>query len=58
VTPVAVPKVSLAARGLQNEGEDWFPLALLMKWAKTRPRKDVRKTGPEWTQRFLKGLSS
>jgi Fe-S-cluster containining protein len=56
VTPVAVPKVSMAARGLQNEGEDWFPLALLMKWAKTRPRKDVRKTGPEWTQRFLKGI--
>ena len=27
VTPVAVPKVSMAARGLQDEGDDWFPLA-------------------------------
>lgn len=53
VTPVAVPKVSMAARGLQDEGEDWFPLALLMKWARTRPRSDKRRTGPEWVQRFL-----
>jgi Fe-S-cluster containining protein len=56
VTPVAVPKVSMAARSLQEEGEDWFPLALLMRWARTRPRSDVRRTGPEWTQRFLKGI--
>ena len=56
VTPVAVPKVSMAARSLQKEGEDWFPLALLTKWAKTRPRSEVRRTGPEWTQRFLKGI--
>ena len=28
VTPVPVPKVSLAARGLQDEREEWFPLAL------------------------------
>ena len=53
VTPVAVPKVSMAARGLQDDGEDWFPLALLMKWARTRPRSDKRRTGPEWVQRFL-----
>src|SRR4029077_10602687 len=32
VTPVAVPKVSMAARGLQEESDDWFPLALLMAW--------------------------
>ena len=57
VTPVAVPKVSMAARGLQGDGEDWFPLALLMKWGKSRPRSDKRRTGPEWIQRFLKGLS-
>ncbi len=57
VTPVAVPKVSMAARGLQDNGEDWFPLARLMTWAATRPRKSVRRTGPEWVQRFLKGLS-
>ena len=58
VTPVAVPKVSMAARGLQEEGDDWFPLALLMDWARRRPRKAIKRTGPEWVQRFLKGLSS
>jgi hypothetical protein len=57
VTPVAVPKVSMAARGLQEDGDDWFPLAMLMAWARTRPRKVTRLTGPEWVQRFLKRLS-
>ena len=56
VAPVAVPKVSMAARGLQSEGEDWFPLALLMDWAKKRPRKGERRTGPEWVQRFLRAV--
>ncbi|MDP2332399.1 MAG: YkgJ family cysteine cluster protein [Reyranella sp.] len=56
VTPVAVPKVSMAARGLQDENEGWFPLALLMDWARTRPKGSARRTGPEWIQRFLKGL--
>lgn len=58
VTPVPVPKVSMAARGLQNDGEDWFPLALLTKWAETRPRSDMRKTGPEWVQRFLRAIGA
>jgi Fe-S-cluster containining protein len=58
VTPVAVPKVSMAARGLQDETDDWFPLAMLTAWARTRPRKVQKRTGPEWVQRFLKGLSS
>jgi Fe-S-cluster containining protein len=58
VTPVAVPKVSLAARGLQEDGDDWFPLVMLMAWARARPRKAVKRTGPEWVQRFLKRLSS
>lgn len=57
VTPVPVPKVSLAARGLQDEREDWFPLALLMDWAKSRPKASARRTGPEWIQKFLKGMS-
>ncbi len=57
VTPVPVPKVSLAARGLQDEREDWLPLALLMDWAKSRPGAGARRTGPEWIQRFLKGMS-
>ncbi len=58
VTPVAVPKVSMAARGLQDESDDWFPLALLMAWRRTRPRKTVRRTGPQWVQRFLKRLAA
>jgi Fe-S-cluster containining protein len=57
VTPVAVPKVSLAARKLQDEKDEWFPLALLMAWSRTRARSSTRRTGPEWVQRFLKGLA-
>ena len=57
VTPVPVPKVSMAARGLQEDGDDWFPLALLMRWARTRPRGGTKRTGPEWVQRFLARLS-
>ncbi len=56
VTPLAVPKVSLAARGLQDEADDWFPLALLMAWRRTRPWRSTRRTGPEWVQRFLRQL--
>jgi Fe-S-cluster containining protein len=58
VTPVAVPKVSMAARVLQDEHDDWFPLALLMAWRRTRPRKAKRRTGPQWVQRFLQKLST
>ncbi len=56
VTPLPVPKVSLAARGLQDEADDWFPLALLMAWRRGRPRRATRRTGPEWVQRFLRQL--
>jgi Fe-S-cluster containining protein len=58
VTPVAVPKVSMAARGLQDDKDEWFPLALLMAWARTRPRKVTRRPGPEWVQRFLQRMSA
>lgn len=58
VTPVPVPKVSMAARGLQDEGEDWFPLAMLMDWARTSPRAGQHRTGPEWVQRFLKRIGA
>ncbi|HTR87169.1 MAG TPA: YkgJ family cysteine cluster protein [Reyranella sp.] len=58
VTPVAVPKFSLSARGLQEERDGWFPLAMLMRWSKTRPKGGVRRTGPEWVQRFLKNVGS
>lgn len=57
VTPVAVPKVSLAARKLQDEADDWFPLATLMAWARRRPPKSKKRTGPEWVQRFLRNLA-
>ena len=57
VTPVAVPKVSMAARGLQDDGEGWFPLAGLMNWARTRPRDATKRTGPEWVQRFLRAVT-
>lgn len=58
VTPVAVPKVSMAARGLEEESDEWFPLALLMAWARTRPRTAQKRPGPEWVQRFLRRLAA
>jgi Fe-S-cluster containining protein len=57
VTPVAVPKVSVAARGLEDESDGWFPLALLMDWARRRPPGGMRRPGTEWVQRFLKLLA-
>jgi Fe-S-cluster containining protein len=63
VTPVPVPKVSAAARGLEENragidvSDRWLPLALLLTWAAARPRpaqrRIVKKTGPEWLQRFI-----
>jgi Fe-S-cluster containining protein len=59
VTPVAVPKFSAAARKLQEESDEWFPLALLGSWRRTRPRQPAsRRPGMEWVQRFLKGLTA
>ena len=58
VTPVPVPKVSMAARGLQDERGEWFPLAMLMEWSRTRPRGGSKRTGPEWVQRFLARMST
>ncbi len=63
VTPVAVPKVSPAARGLEESRPEadtsgrWFPLALMMEWAKTRPRGATRRPGPEWIQRFVRRIA-
>ena len=56
VTPVAVPKVSLAARRLQDDKDEWFPLALLLARNRSQRRNPDRRTGPEWIQRFLKSL--
>jgi Fe-S-cluster containining protein len=65
VSPVPVPKASLAARGLDEERPEvntagrWFPLALLLEWGGSRPtRAPVRRPGPEWVERFLGRLSS
>jgi Fe-S-cluster containining protein len=58
VKPVPVPKLSVAARGLQDEDDQWFPLALLMVWARTKPAAGAARKGPEWIQRFLKGVAS
>jgi Fe-S-cluster containining protein len=60
VAPVPVPKVSAAARGLEENRADidvsnrWLPLALLQAWAAARPAEHlVKQTGPEWIQRFI-----
>lgn len=58
VTPVPVPKLSLAARRLQDEGDDWFPLATLLAWSRRSRRPAARRPGTEWVQRFLKGLTT
>ena len=57
VTPVPVPKLSLAARRLQEESESWFPLALLMAWSRKPRTPAKRRPGTEWVQRFLRGLT-
>ena len=56
VTPVPVPKLSLAARRLQDESDAWFPLALLMAWSRKPRTPAQRRPGTEWVQRFLRGL--
>jgi Fe-S-cluster containining protein len=58
VTPVPVPKLSLAARQLQDESETWFPLAMLFAWSRTPRPPAKRRPGTEWVQRFLRGLAS
>jgi Fe-S-cluster containining protein len=64
VTPVAVPKVSPAARGLEESRPEvdtmgrWFPLALLMEWARTRQRGATRRPGPAWVQRFVQRIAA
>jgi Fe-S-cluster containining protein len=58
VTPVAVPKVSIATVGLQDESDDWFLLPQLIAWRRTRSHRTVRRSGPEWMHRFLKRLGA
>jgi len=56
VTPVPVPKLSLAARRVQDESDAWFPLALLMAWSRKPRTPAQRRPGTEWVHRFLRGL--
>ena len=63
VTPLPVPKLSPVARGLQDDGDAWFPLALLLAWRRRRApasieRAGIKRTGPDWVQRFLRKLGS
>ena len=59
VTPVAVPKLSVAARGLEaaDDGTDtsthWIPLALALEHVEVAARSRQRLSGPQWIQRFL-----
>jgi len=57
VTPVPVPKFSLGARRLQDEGDAWFPLAMLFAGSRRKPTAAKRRPGTEWIQRFLKSLT-
>jgi len=52
-----VPTVSMAARRLQEDGEDWVPLATLLAWARSRPKDGRKRPGMEWIQRFVQRLS-
>lgn len=53
VRPLAVPKLSQAAHRLQDDGDGWFPLAMLMAWSRRRHRASSRRPGPEWLKRFV-----
>ena len=57
VTPVPVPKLSLAAQRLQDESDTWFPLAMLFAWSRKPRALAKRRSGPEWVQRFLRGVA-
>ena len=56
VTPVEVPKVSMAARGLQEESDDGFLVCAAHGLCACCPRPARRRPGPEFGQRFLKEL--
>ena len=59
VTPVAVPKLSVAARGLDSADDiadttaHWVPLALALEHEASTPQPRERLSGPQWIQRFL-----
>ena len=45
------------AEGMAKRGDEWFPLATLLAWARTRPKNGVKRPGMEWIQRFVQRLS-
>jgi Fe-S-cluster containining protein len=57
VTPVAVPKFSVGARGLERETpsrdavDDWIPLALILETP--APKQPRSLPGPDWLKRFF-----
>jgi Fe-S-cluster containining protein len=58
VAPLAVPKLSLSARGLQDPDDAWMPLALLKSWSRTRSGgSGKRRRSTVWVERFLKALA-
>ncbi|MBV8393344.1 MAG: YkgJ family cysteine cluster protein [Alphaproteobacteria bacterium] len=64
VTAVPVPKLSVAARGVDEDRAEanttarWFPLALLPDWSKSRPTRSApKRPGPEWVERFLRRMA-
>jgi hypothetical protein len=58
VTPLPVPKLSPVARRLQGDADAWFPLALLLAWRRRHTPASIKRTGPDWVQRFLRKLGS
>jgi len=60
VKPVKAPKLSVAARGLENDiagrdtTTDWVPLALALDGPSQRG--SAARTGPDWMQRFFAAM--
>ena len=64
VVPVAVPKLSVAARGLENDEAgrdttaDWVPLALAFDVPAADAAKRRLLPGPEWVKRFFAAFNN
>ncbi len=62
VVVVGLPKMSLAARGLETQAAssdmlaDWVPLALVLE--KTPPKQPPSLPGPDWIKRFFAAMQT
>jgi Fe-S-cluster containining protein len=62
VVVVALPKLSLGARGLETQAAssdmlaDWLPLALVLE--KTPPKQPPSLPGPDWMKRFFAAMQA